>query len=353
MDGPSALLLPIAIAAYSGWQQHKTCIGEKHEQPVVENFCSNLRRGIDDTCKAGLSLPVHNEIKLTVGKKIEYVKFDDFMKAVIARTYSACTKFWEINSDYGFEQYRQDINEHASVLNLLLAKLPPSQRHNYDHLKQSLAAQGATAHTSNADVEQTIVEICKETGSCNDKPQEPRSGTTVMVSEEAIDGLKAHINGQLDKRNQELQDYIDKKILELKLHNNPNAGSRTAKGDTPAYGLIAEVGFAPSDHRISQRTCQSMAAKVKKAMDGSNSLHIVAHADHRGEGNYNRALSVRRAESVADCLHSAINLPLNIHKEGHGAIWTQLGDMQVARRASVYVRTLPPDHPSEEEKITE
>lgn len=353
MDGPSALLLPIAIAAYSGWQQHKTCIGEKHDQPVVENFCSNLRRGIDDTCKAGLSLPLHDEIKLIVGKKIEYVKFDDFMKAVLARTYSACTRFWEEKSDYGFEQYRQDINEHASVLNLLLAKLPPSQRHNYDYLKQSLAAQGATARTSNADVEKTIVEICKETGSCSDKPQEPHSGTTSVVSEEVINGLKEHINDQLGRRNKELQEYIDKKILALKPANNPNAGSRAAKGNASAYVLIAEVGFAPSDHRISQRTCQSMAAEVKEAMDGSNSLHIVAHADHRGEGNYNRALSVRRAESVADCLHSAIKLPLNIHKEGHGAIWTQLGDMQVARRASVYVRTLPPEHPPEEEKITE
>jgi len=60
---------------------------------------------------------------------------------------------------------------------------------------------------------------------------------------------------------------------------------------------------------------------------------------------------MRRAESVADCLHSAINLPLNVRKEGQGAIWTHHGDMQIARRASVYLRALPPGNPPADKKI--
>lgn len=352
MDGPSALLLPIAIAAYSGWQQHKSCIGEKHDHPVAEEFCSNLRRGIDDTCKAGLSLPVHNQIALTVGKKIEYVKFDVFMKEVLAQTYSACTKFWEDNPNYGFEQYRLDIDRHASVLSILLKKIPPSKRTDYDYLQQSLVAQGATLRTSNADVEQTMIEICKDTDSCDEKSEELPPDATFMGLAEGLESVRKHIDDRLGERNQELKDYIDTKIAQLESTKKP-VDRVIAKGSAPAYGLIAEVGFSAGDYRISRETCQSIATQVEKALSGRHSLHIVAHADHRGEVSFNRALSMRRAESVADCLHSAINLPLNLRKEGRGAIWTHHGDMQVARRASVYLRALPPENTPADKKIAE
>ncbi|GAB3428369.1 hypothetical protein NX773_06250 [Massilia solisilvae] len=334
-----AVAIPLAIAVYSGWQQHKACIGDHDPRPVVENFCSGLRQSLNETCSAMLSVPLPgNYFQLRLGEAIKPVKFDDFTRETIRETYTACTNFWGGDPSWSYPRYLAYLNERASVLDLLLAqvKLPGARAQT----SAALAGQGASPAVAPPPLNKTIDKICEATGGC---PAGGGAGQGLSESE-----VKQIVNTEVAQLSAELRDAVDERIaqsnmritdqlLEMRVALNEFLGG-AGKPRAPGKRLVAEVAFATASAKISDQDCDGLARMVTSQLPAGSEVTVIGSADARGTAADNKRLSERRAQRAAACLsrHPAWR-GARIQAHGDGVLGTLPSSMSLARKAAIYI----------------
>lgn len=337
-----AVAIPLAIAVYSGWQQHKACIGDQDPRPAVESFCSGLRQSLNETCSAMLAVPLPgNYFQLKLGETIKPVKFDDFTKETIRETYKACTNFWGGDPAWSYPRYLAYINERASVLDLLLAqvKLPATRAQTLD----ALAGQGASPAVAPEPVTKTIDNICQATGGC------PEGGAGAPGQGLSEPEVKQIVNTEVAQLGAELRDALDARVARanarvtdqlvemrvvlkdiLKAHGTPPPGKQ----------LVAEVAFDTGKAQISRQDCDGLARLVASRWQAGAEISVIGSADYRGTAAANQHLSDMRASQAAACLlnHERLRgVPVRAH--GDGVLGTLPSSMSLARKAAIYIAT--------------
>lgn len=348
MASTIAVAVPLAIAIYSGWHQHKNCIGEHYAQPVAENFCAGLRQTLNESCTAMLSVPlVGEQVKLNIGETITPIKFDEFTKETIRETYNACTDLWDGKID--FPTYRMRLSERASVLNLLFAQLPPKLGANRQMMQDALAGQGASSQpTSTASTKKAVEQICQESGSCvpstpqtENLPSSPPglkySDIENLLSAQS-ESLRKQFAVQVEDHDANVKKYLSDELSALKeqLHNTLTKGSSETNASTH---LIAEVAFMTGSFKFSEDDCTGLANIVSGRLTSDSVISVTAYSDYHGQENANLILSQKRAAQVSNCLTKKLALPSErVRTNGAGVLWTITTDTQVARKAAIYVQ---------------
>lgn len=327
MAASLAVVVPVALAIYSGWQQHKTCAGEPYAKPIAENFCSGLRQTLNESCTAMLSMPL-GQVSLGVGETITPVKFDEFTKETIRETYSACTDFWD--DKIGFPEYRRRLSEHASVLNLLFARLPPSLANQKKKVLENLSGLGASSSAISApEVQSEIEATCQKLGSCG-KPGGEKNGPDIDAGR-----LRKDWEAALAEHEKNVKDFVTTELADIRTRF-PKIPMPV---DEPRARLVAEVTFETGDATLSKQACAALASPVRNALKLNGEVLVTAYADYRGDRQENLSLSQRRADKVAACVAQGLALPDGkVHANGAGVLWTLPVDARTARRASIYVR---------------
>lgn len=350
MASTIAVAVPLAIALYSGWHQHKNCIGEHYAKPVAENFCAGLRQSLNESCTAMLSVPlVGDQVKLNIGETVTPIKFDEFTKETIRETYNACTDLWDGEID--FPTYRMRLSERASVLNLLFAQLPAKFSANRQMLQDSLAGQGASSQPmSTTSTKKAVEEICQESGSCVPgmstpqsqhpplSPPEPKYSDLEKLLSAQSESLRTQLAARMQDHETNVKKYLSTElsVLNEKLDNLLKVGSHTTDASTH---LIAEVAFMTGSFEFSEGNCTGLANIVNGRITSNSVISVTAYSDYRGQESENLVLSQKRAEQVANCLSRKLALPSErVKKNGVGVLWTTAADTQVARKAAIYIR---------------
>lgn len=338
-----AVAIPLAIAVYSGWQQHKACIGDHDPRPVVENFCSGLRQSLNETCSAMLSVPLPgNYFQLRLGETIKPVKFDDFTRETIRETYTACTNFWGGDPSWSYPRYLAYLNERASVLDLLLAqvKLPETRAQT----SAALAGQGASPAVAPPPLNKTIDKICEATGGC---PGGEPGATGPGLSEPEV---KQIVNTEVSHLAAELRDAVDERIAQSNTRINDQLMAMRVvlkevlegggKPRAPGKRLVAEVAFATASAKISDQDCDGLARMVTSQLPAGSEVTVIGSADARGTAADNQRLSERRAERAAACLSGHPGWRgARIRAHGDGVLGTLPSSMSLARKAAIYIAT--------------
>ncbi|MGZ5200239.1 MAG: OmpA family protein [Telluria sp.] len=353
MASSLAVLLPVALAVHTGWQQHKTCTGEPYAKPVAENFCSGLRQTLNESCTAMLSVPL-GQVSLGIGETITPVKFDEFTKETIRETYGACIDFWDGTG--GFPEYQRRLSVHASVLNLLFAKLPPSLAKQNKAVQENLAGLGASSSAMSVPSVQKAVEAtCQKLGNCgpaapsdgepapgtgtSTTPQQPKSPDDPTSRPDDLARLRTELETSLATHETNMKSFVTAELEKMKAQlPKPAVTAGHQENDAPAR-LVAEVTFATGDATLGAETCAALAEPVKAALKPDGAVLVTAYADYRGNKQDNLTLSQRRADKVAACLVKGLVLPsAKVNANGAGILWTVPADARTARKASIYVR---------------
>lgn len=336
------IIVPLAIAAYSGWTDWNKCTGPTDPNPYVETFCGRLRDSMNDACTSALSLPIPStSIQLTAHRKITPVAFGEHTKSAIKATYGACTDFWTKKISYS--EYRARLETNAAELDVLFAAVAPGSK-GPSPFRDALAA----ATVSDERVEPAASRLKEQLDRCASDaiPCSP-SAPPDAVTKKDLEDLETRILSQISQSRSGTNTVTLKDPPPNDAPTSPTVSREQNSTVVGEWKLITDVAFRYASAVIgSPESCARIVGRVLKhtRVETKHPLRIraVGYADTSGSAVANQKLSERRSESVLACFaaHPKTEFVVN-GPEGEGVLEVPATFSRAARRVSVYVRVSP------------